>query len=114
MSPAAAGIVEIASDGTITTNLDISSFPGNRGPARFTVLGDPNRLFLVFAPNQILISNGSATMQVDRFRANTFFGLGRFNNVGSFDLYVGGRLNVGANQAVGQYSGTFNVTVLYL
>ena len=33
---------------------------------------------------------------------------------GSYDFRVGGRLNVGANQAEGTYVGTFNVTADYL
>ncbi|WP_226698977.1 DUF4402 domain-containing protein [Qipengyuania gaetbuli] len=114
MRPATAGIIEVAPNGAVTGNLDISAFPGGRGPARFTVLGERNRRFIVFTPNQITISNGTATMVVDRFRDNRTLGFARFNAAGSFDLYVGGRLNVTANQQVGTYSGTFDVTVLYL
>ena len=35
------------------------------------------------------------------------------SNTGIFTMRVGGRLNVGANQAPGVYTGTFNVTVNY-
>ena len=112
--PATAGIIEVAPDGTVTGNLDFTVYPGGRGPARFTVLGERNRRFIVFTPNTITISNGATTMQVDRFRDNRTLGFARFDAAGSFDLYVGGRLNVNANQQVGTYSGTFDVTVLYL
>ncbi|MCA0909268.1 DUF4402 domain-containing protein [Qipengyuania gaetbuli] len=112
--PATAGIVEVAPDGTVTGNLDLTAFPTGRGPARFTVLGERNRRFIVFTPNRIDISNGTATMRVDRFRDNRTAGFARLDASGSFDLYIGGRLNVNANQQVGTYSGTFDVTVLYL
>ena len=35
------------------------------------------------------------------------------SNTGIFTFRLGGRLNVGANQAPGVYNGTFNVTVQY-
>jgi hypothetical protein len=35
------------------------------------------------------------------------------SNTGIFTFRIGGRLNVGANQAPGVYTGTFNVTVQY-
>ncbi|QPC98906.1 DUF4402 domain-containing protein [Qipengyuania soli] len=111
--PAGAGMVEIDPSGTITANIDISAYPGNRGPSRFLLVGDNNRRFLVFLPSRIDITNGTATMRVDRFRMNAVNGSTRFDANGRYNLYVGGRLNVGANQAVGQYSGTFDVTVVY-
>lgn len=113
LRPATAGVVEIAPDGAITANIDVSTYPANRGPSRFLVNGENNRRFIVFLPNRINISNGTSTMSVDRFRMNAINGSTRFDSNGRFNLYVGGRLNVGANQAVGQYSGTFDVTVVY-
>lgn len=111
--PLTAGIVEIDPAGSISANIDVSTYPGNRGPSRFLLVGDNNRRFLVFLPSRINISNGTATMRVDRFRMNAVNGSTRFDANGRYNLYVGGRLNVGANQAVGQYSGTFDVTVVY-
>lgn len=114
MQPLTNGIVEVAADGAVTTNLDLSTFPNGRAPARFTVLGEAQRRFIIFVPNRINISNGTSTMRVDRFRTNLDRGFGRFDAVGSYDLYVGGRLHVDANQEPGSYSGTFEVAVLYL
>lgn len=113
MQPTTAGMVEIDAAGGIVANIDISTFPLNRGPSRFLVRGDPNRKFLVFLPNRIDISNGTATMQVDRFRMNAVNGNVRLNALGLYDLVVGGRLQVAALQQPGRYSGTFAVTVVY-
>lgn len=114
MQPAAGGIVDVNPDGSVSSNLDLSTFPNGRAPARFTVLGESRRRFIIFVPNRIDISNGTSTMRVDRFRTNLDLGFGRFDAVGSYDLYVGGRLQVNANQEPGTYSGTFEVAVLYL
>ena len=118
--PTTAGTVAIDENGTIVTtggvtgNLVVPEPTPGRGPAMFRVRGDGARAFLLKLPNRIDISNGSATMRVDQFRANaSTTGSTRFDGAGFFDLQVGGRLNVGANQALGNYSGTFNVTVTY-
>jgi hypothetical protein len=53
---------------------------------------------------------GGATMTADSFHGNCN-GSGLFScPVMPFTLYVGGRLNVGANQTPGVYVGTFAVT----
>lgn len=114
MQPIANGIVDVNPDGSVSSNLDLSTFPNGRAPARFTVLGEAQRRFIIFVPNRITISNGTSTMRVNRFRTNLNLGFGRFDAVGSYDLYVGGRLQVNANQEPGTYSGTFEVSVLYL
>ena len=66
------------------------------------------------APVTLVRSGGGASMTVDTFRSN----LNATCNGTSpgpcptapFTLWVGGRLNVGASQAPGVYSGTFAVT----
>lgn len=114
VQPQTAGVVEVAANGAVTANIDVSTFPLNRGPSRFLVVGDNNRRFLVFLPTStVIVSNGSATMRVDRFRMNAVNGSTRFDANGRFNLYVGGRLNVAALQAPGNYSGTFDVRVVY-
>lgn len=86
-----------------------------RGRGAFAVFGDPNRWVIMRLPPQTTVSNGNATMTVDQFRANTgLFGVRRTDNTGYADIVIGARLNVGANQQVGTYSGTYPVTVLYL
>ena len=66
------------------------------------------------APVTIVRSGGGASMTVDTFRSNLNASCNG-SAPGScptapFTLWVGGRLNVGANQLPGVYSGTFAVT----
>lgn len=112
--PAANGKVTVGSDGSVTTTLTFSATSGPVGPAIFVVRGEPNRRFLTLLPGPITISNGTSTMTVDQFRSNTIPpGVANLSSTGIYILNVGGRLNVNANQEVGSYTGTFDVTVLY-
>ena len=80
-----------------------------------TGAGNPHvYVTLPSAPVTLVRSGGGASMTVDTFRSN----LNATCNGTSpgpcpsapFTLWVGGRLNVGGNQAPGVYSGTFAVT----
>lgn len=66
------------------------------------------------APVTLTRSGGGASMTVDTFRSNLSTDCngapGSPCPKAPFTLWVGGRLNVGANQAPGVYSGTFAVT----
>lgn len=64
--------------------------------------------YTVAVPASVTISNGTQTMSVDLTGSAD-----EVTGVGSQDLYVGGTLHVGANQAVGQYTGDYTVTVTY-
>ncbi|MCB2082951.1 MAG: DUF4402 domain-containing protein [Sphingomonadaceae bacterium] len=120
--PTTGGTLTISPAGAVTETGGVtgqSSTPqatNGRGPGAFAVFGDANRYFLIFMPNSTTISNGTANMQVNQFQTNpgAFGPFHRLNNAGYAPLLVGARLNVNANQAVGQYTGNFNVTVLYL
>ncbi len=122
MQPTTAGTLRLTYAGAVTETGGVigrSNTPqdfNGRGPGAFAVFGDANRLFLAFLPNSTTISNGSATMLVNQFQANPggLLGLRQFNASGYAPLLIGARLNVGANQATGTYTGTYNVTVLYL
>lgn len=117
--PTTAGTITINPDdsftttGGVTANATTPQAVNGRGRSAFAVFGDPNRLFIRFLPNTITISNGASTMTVNQFASNAGF-LARFDASGYYALFVGAQLNVGANQQVGTYSGTFDVTVLYL
>lgn len=113
--PTAAGTVTIAADSTVTTTggLDPTLFPTGRGAAQYLVLGTANRQFVTFLPASITITSGSASMLVDQFRKNGGVGPNGLNSSGFYLLDIGGRLNVTANQAPGNYSGTLTVQVLY-
>lgn len=99
--------------------------------AEFAGLGTRRMRVRIQIPTTVTITGpGGATMLVDTMTLGTqpdltFLGgngngLGNGNRryeinspTGIFTFRVGGRLNVGANQAPGVYSGTFPVTVQY-
>ncbi|QKG70608.1 DUF4402 domain-containing protein [Erythrobacter mangrovi] len=115
IQPTTAGTVTVASNSTVSTTggLDPAIFPTGRGASGFLVHGTANRQFVTFLPTTATVSNGTATMTIDNFRKNGGSGANRLDLNGYFVLHVGGRLTVNANQAPGNYSGTFTVSVLY-
>jgi len=122
MSLPAAGTVTIAPAGTVTSTIDLTGTPSVRGPARFLVFGERNRHFVTTTSLGILIRNANNTpMAVTPLTFNRPTGQGqgvgqhnRTNQSGFFDLYVGGTLQVSSNQEPGEYSGVFEVTVVFL
>lgn len=114
VQPVADGMITIAANGNVTSTIDVSQFPGNRGTATFRVKGDPRRSFVTFVPAAIDIVSGSNRMRVDRFRGNTLLGFAQFDATGNFTLNIGATLSVPRAQSPGLYSGTFELTVLYL
>jgi hypothetical protein len=78
----------------------------------WVVSGIPGAPYAVTLPTSVAISNGPNTMNVRTFgrSGQTLLFLDAAGN-GSFN--VGAALHVGANQAAGIYTGTFNVTVSY-
>ncbi len=122
MSPAANGTVTVAPNGTVTSTLDLTGFPSTRAPARFLVHGERNTRFLTVIPNSTVILNQNGTPMVVSnltFNRPAAQGQGQAQNNrtdqnGFFTLFVGGTLQVRANQEAGNYSGTFEVTVVFL
>ncbi len=117
--PTAAGTITVTPGGTVTGSAAIE--PGmvipqateGRGPALVLLDGTAYRSFTAILPNRVNITNGSATMQVRNITTNVSPGNTSFDANGHFDLWMGGRLNVAANQAVGQYTGNFTITVIF-
>ncbi|HET8750211.1 MAG TPA: DUF4402 domain-containing protein [Sphingomicrobium sp.] len=100
----------------LTTTGGVVSLGGGPHPAEFTGAATRFSLILIQIPGAAVTltrAGGTETMTVSNW---TLEGGGlpiRFVNSGTFQFKVGGRLNVGANQADGTYVGTFNVTVQY-
>ena len=103
----------VSATGEVATTMNAFSSPGGRGPARFRVQGTDNRAFIPFIPRRVTISNGTSTMEVDRMTDNVL-GLGLLDRDGRYTYQIGGRLTVEANQEPGNYSGEFQLTVLFL
>lgn len=99
--------------------------------AEFAGMGTKRMTIRIQIPTTVTLTGpGAATMVADTFTLGispdlTYIGgvgngIGQGNkrysinsNTGIFTFRVGGRLNVGANQAPGIYNGTFTVTTLY-
>lgn len=86
---------------------------GNGVAAQFYTYGGPLQFVSVTRGPLPTLSNGSGgTMTVSQLTLNgptTRY----LSSAGVLDLRVGGTLNIGANQAPGTYTGTFQITVTY-
>lgn len=82
--------------------------------ATFTITGAPGLTSTITLPATVTLtrSGGGATMTVNTFR-RTPTGNPVIPATGSYTLNIGARLNVGANQAMGDYTGSFAVTTDY-
>ena len=119
-----AGTVRVYPDGTRTRTGGVT-LAGNSGePARFAGLGSYNRqVNISLGANNIWITGPGQQMRVrdfeigstptailstspTRFRITT--------PLGNYNFPVGATLEVNANQAPGDYSGTFTITLNYL
>lgn len=101
-------------DGTCTPDVVILSGTDCRR-AEFFVLGDPNVQVQIShdsAPITLTRQGGGATMVMDQLRHNGGRNK-RLDAAGELTFYMGGRLQVGANQAPGTYDANFTVTVEY-
>lgn len=122
MSPPANATVTVSHTGAVTSALDLTAFPSVRAPARFLVIGERNSRFVTTVSPSFLITNANGTaMTVNNVTftrpASGGNGQNQFNRTnqnGVFNLYVGGTLNVRANQEAGTYSGEFEVVVVFL
>lgn len=114
--PTALGTVIITPAGVVTTTggmIGNTSVGAGRGPASFAIHGDANRAFVVNLPNRITVRNGTANMRINALTSNTTAGVASLSAAGGFTLNVGGTIRVAANQRLGAYSATYNVTVTY-
>jgi hypothetical protein len=109
---AAAADVTIDATGARTCGTGISC-SGTVSSASFNITnGTGTELVAINAPAQVTLQSGGAggpTMVADLAESTTSLQL----TAGAGTFTVGGTLHVGANQAQGDYTGTFNVTADY-
>jgi hypothetical protein len=125
---ASTGTLLVAGDsaGAQTVGGGVTQPGGQKGTvtsAQFNVAGEGAFTYTITIPTAaITISDGGSpadTMTVDTWTSDiaTTAGAGLLSGTagtaGAQTFYVGGTLNVGANQAAGAYTGTFSVTVAY-
>ncbi len=107
-----AGYVYVSPNGVGSTANAFISDATNVRASSWAVNGVPGAPFAVTLPTSVVINNGTENMTVTAFNrsgaAQQFL-----DAAGNGSFTVGARLNVGANQPIGVYTGTFNVTVSY-
>lgn len=124
IAPTAAATLTVnAQTGAATPSGGLVLAGGSPNPGEFTGYGSAGRLVLVTGPTGLTLTRagGGATMTVDQLRfsinngapVGTFLNLALLDSAGFIYIKTGGRLNIGAAQAAGSYSGTYNITVIY-
>ena len=119
---ASAGTVAIDARTGARTSTVVTLAGGPFSRARFIAAGTPFRVVtLSVNPSPaITISNGVSTMTINQLRVSANGGSAQpfgpnhtLDAIGVINFDIGGRLNVGANQAAGTYTGTFTLTMDY-
>jgi hypothetical protein len=120
---ATAGTVILAPNGTRTLTGGVSLASGSHQPASFAGRGAFNqRVDISLGSNTIVLTGPGAPMRVRDFvigstptailsTAPLRFRIAAANGIFAFP--IGATLEVGANQALGQYSGTWSITLNY-
>ena len=89
---------------------------GGGAVAQFSVTGNPNAAYAITLPADgvvtLTIAGGGSAMAVNSFVSNPA-SAGTLGGGGAQTLKAGAALTVGAGQAAGNYSGTFEVIVVY-
>ena len=110
-STTASDTVIVNAAGAKTCGAELTCLTTDHTPAAFDVTGEADYSYSITLPSSVNISNGAGgTMAVNNFTGSKASGT---LTAGADDFTVGGTLAVAANQASGEYTGTFAVTVEY-
>lgn len=105
-----ADTVVVAANGAKSCGAELTCLTEDHTAAAFAVTGEADLSYGITLPTSVSISNGTQSMTVNAFSGSQTSG----TLVSGNDTFtVGGTLNVAANQAAGEYTGTFTVTVEY-
>ncbi len=85
---------------------------GTVAAAAFDVNGGANATYTISLPASVILNSGGNSMTANAF-TDSLGGAGTLDGLGAQSFTVGATLSVGAGQAVGTYTGTFDVIVLY-
>lgn len=110
----AGGTVALSTAGVAApTGVNLGSAGAARTAATFTVSGQAAYTYAITLPSSATISDSAShTMSVGPFISSPS-GTGTLSGTGTQTLALGATLTVGALQAPGTYTGSFNVTVTY-
>ncbi len=110
-STSASDTVLVNSAGNKTCGSNLTCITADHTAAAFTVTGEADKSYTVSLPSSVDIDNGAGqSMTVNNFTGSKATGT---LTSGTDTFSVGGTLTVAANQASGEYNGTFAVTVEY-
>lgn len=114
---ATAGVVTVTPGNvrSSTGGVTLSGLAPVNTAASFTISGEPGRAITITLPPHpagITIIDGANNMVVNNFQSTPAAGAYTLADANT-TLNVGADLNVGAGQASGTYTGTFNVSVNY-
>ncbi len=105
------GTVIVTTAGGRTCSPDVDCLGGTPAAASFDVTGATGQAYFITLPASATLTSGGDSMNVDTFNHDAG---GSPTLAGGSDTFnVGATLNVGATQAAGTYSGTFDVTANY-
>ena len=119
--PVGGGIVTVDAQTGARSSTGVVLAGGTPSNARFIATGTPNHVVTIsLSAVPIVITNGANSMSINQVRVSVNGGgsqpLGPNANLGALGVInyaIGGRLNVAANQAAGQYTGSFSLTMDY-
>jgi hypothetical protein len=110
---ASPGTVTIATSGVRTSTGGVTlAGLATVSAAGFDVTGAPDNTYTITITSSTTITLGGNSMTVDTFESAPDT-TGTLSAGGTDVILVGATLHVGANQAAGSYTGTFDVTVAY-
>lgn len=113
--PSASGSVTLtAASSTSRSGTGVVLDTGSTGSAaKFSITGLSNGVFSITLPTSVTLTATGGTMTVDTFTTDLSPTAATLSAGGLADMYVGATLQVGAAQADGTYTGTFDVSVDY-
>jgi hypothetical protein len=109
------GTITLNPSGTRNASGGVALLASDSGaPAQFIVSGDPSMTFAISLPadGTVALTSGTHNMSITAFLSSPS-GIGQLSAGGTQTISVGATLNVGGNQSVGNYSGSFDVMVDY-
>ena len=91
---------------------DVVEEGGTPAAANFDITGEDGLTYDITLPASVSITSGGNSMTVDTFTSDKSLNVGTLTS-GADSFKVGATLTVGANQPIGVYTGTFDVTCTY-
>lgn len=104
------GTAILSPSGALTTTGYAIAISGTVCAGEFEVQGPDNAEVIITLPSSVTISKGSSTVTLSNFTSSPS-GTATLNRRGRLTITVGATLSLPANQAAGEYEGTFPIYV---